>query len=50
MYPTIEDIRKIAAKGQYKKSSGLPRGICRQIHSGRGYENLKKSKQTLLSA
>ena len=45
MYPTIEDIRKIAAKGQYKR---VP--VCREIHSGRGYENLKKSKQTLLSA
>ena len=50
MYPTIEDIRKIAAKGQYKRVPVCREVYARQIHSGRGSENLKKSKQTLLSA
>ena len=50
MYPTIEDIRKDCSKGTVQKSSGLPGSICGQIHTGRSYENLKKSKQTLLSA
>ena len=30
MYPTIEDIRKIAAKGQYKR---VP--VCREVYADR---------------
>ena len=37
--------QKNCSKRTVQKSSGLPRGICRQIHSGRGYENLKKASR-----
>ena len=38
------------SKRAIQKSSGLPGSICRQIHTGRSYEDFKKGKQTLLSA
>ena len=50
MYPTMEDIRKIAAKGQYKR---VP--VCRELYADRYtpvemMRTLQGGKQTLLSA